>query len=91
MIYRVPVVIKGFAIVKFPDGKAVGDYVGGLPRDAEEEVLVQPPPFLCGAPMEACTLELTGEAELVQDLDRSGAYPWPLRSVLALRDWRAVR
>jgi hypothetical protein len=33
--YRVPVVIRGFAIVNYPDGKGAGDYVGGLPRDAE--------------------------------------------------------
>ena len=62
--YRVPVVIRGYALVQDPDGKAVGDYMGGLPRDAEQEVLVQPAPFVCGARMEACTIELTGAAEV---------------------------
>ncbi len=39
---------KGYAIVKYPQGKAAGDYTGGLPRDAENEVLLNTP-FICGA------------------------------------------
>ena len=58
--YKVPVVITGFAVVKFPEGKAVGDYIGGLPRDAEFEVCNESP-FLCGARMENCKINLAGE------------------------------
>jgi hypothetical protein len=63
--YRVPVVIKGFAIVKYPRGKAAGDYIGGLPRDAELEVCMNTP-FLCGTRMQDCTVELAGEARLAE-------------------------
>ena len=58
--YKVPVVITGFAVVKFPEGKAVGDYIGGLPRDAEFEVCNESP-FFCGARMENCKINLAGE------------------------------
>ena len=63
LTYRVPVLIKGFAIVKYPQGKGAGDYTGGLPRDAENEVLVNTP-FICGARMQDCTVQLAGEAHL---------------------------
>ena len=59
--YKVPVVITGFAVVKFPEGKAVGDYIGGLPRDAEFEVCNEAP-FLCGSRMEDYKVDLAGEA-----------------------------
>lgn len=59
--YRVPVLIKGFAVVSFPDGKGVGDYIGGLPRDAEAEVSATAP-FLCGARMVDYTVEVAGPA-----------------------------
>jgi len=58
--YRVPVLIKGYAILKFPDGKGAGDYTGGLPADAEREVCMNTP-FICGARMQECTVELNGE------------------------------
>ncbi len=64
VIYKVPVTITGEAIVKFPEGKAVGDYMGGLPRDAEFEVRNQTP-FMCGARMENVKIDLTGTARLV--------------------------
>lgn len=63
VVYRVPIVIRGYVTVKYPDGKAVGDYVGGLPRDAEQEVLMQPPPVVCGVPLESCSVELAGPAQ----------------------------
>lgn len=63
--YRVPVLIKGFAIVKYPDGKAAGDYMGGLPRDAEAEACANAP-FLCGTRMTEFTVELSGSAERVE-------------------------
>jgi|APFre7841882724_1041349.scaffolds.fasta_scaffold111831_2 hypothetical protein len=63
--YRVPVLIKGFAVVKYPDGKAAGDYVGGLPRDAEAEVSANVP-YLCGARMVDFTIELDGQAQAVE-------------------------
>jgi hypothetical protein len=64
--YRVPVVIKGYAIVQFPQGKGSGDYVGGLPRDAEFEVL-NTAPFLCGHRMEEFAIELSGQAAIVEE------------------------
>ena len=42
----------------------VGDYMGGLPRDAEFEVRNQTP-FMCGARMENFKIDLTGAARLV--------------------------
>jgi hypothetical protein len=61
--YRVPVLIKGYAILKYPQGKGAGDYTGGLPRDAENEVVLNTP-FMCGTWMQECTVELAGEAQL---------------------------
>ena len=63
LTYRIPVVIKGYAIVKYPQGKAAGDYAGGLPRDAENEVVLNTP-FICGAWMQECTVELAGQASI---------------------------
>ncbi|MCU0840061.1 MAG: hypothetical protein MUE49_15280 [Rhodospirillales bacterium] len=63
--YRVPVLIKGFAVVRYPDGKGAGDYVGGLPRDAEAEVCGTPP-YLGAARMVDYTVELIGEARRVE-------------------------
>jgi hypothetical protein len=63
LTYRVPVVIKGFAVLRYPNGKGAGDYTGGLPSDAEHEVCLNTP-FICGARMEECTVELAGEARL---------------------------
>lgn len=63
--YRVPVLIKGYAIVKYPEGKAVGDYMGGLPRDAEAEVCANTP-YICGTQMLDFTVALAGQAELVK-------------------------
>ena len=63
--YRVPVVIRGFAIIKYPDGKGAGDYVGGLPRDAEAEVRATAP-YLGGARMTDYTVELNGPAQHVK-------------------------
>lgn len=63
--YRVPVVMRGYAIVRYPDGKAVGDYLGGLPRDAEQEVLAHPAPTLCGSRMHSFSMALDGPAERV--------------------------
>jgi len=65
LTYRVPVLIKGYAIVKYPEGKAAGDYMGGLPRDAEAEACANPP-FLCGARMTDFTVQLNGPAERVE-------------------------
>ena len=56
--------ITGYAIVKFPEGKAVGDYIGGLPRDAEFEAC-KDAPHLCGARMENCKIRLAGETPRV--------------------------
>lgn len=63
--YRVPVVIKGFAMMKYPDGKGAGDYTGGLPRDAEAEVRVTQP-YLGGARLMDYTVELDGPAQYVK-------------------------
>jgi hypothetical protein len=63
--YRVPVVIKGFAVVRYPDGKGAGDYVGGLPRDAEAEVCATAP-YLGGARMVDYRVELDGPAQRVE-------------------------
>jgi hypothetical protein len=63
--YRVPVVIKGFAVIKYPDGKGAGDYVSGLPRDAEAEVRATVP-YLGGARMMDYTVELNGPAQQVK-------------------------
>ncbi|MEO8739099.1 MAG: hypothetical protein ABI537_05280 [Casimicrobiaceae bacterium] len=63
--YRVPIVIKGYAILQYPQGKGAGDYTGGLPRDAESEVLVNTP-FICGAWMEECTVALSGQAKIAE-------------------------
>jgi hypothetical protein len=63
--YRVPVLIKGHALVRYPEGKAAGDYIGGLPRDAESEVRLNTP-FLCGARMVDVTVELTGPAQRIE-------------------------
>ncbi len=63
--YRVPVLIKGFAVVKYPDGKGVGDYVGGLPRDAEAEVSANIP-YLGGARMVDFTVALNGQAQPIE-------------------------
>lgn len=63
--YRVPVVIKGFAVIKYPDGKGAGDYVGGLPRDAEAEVRVTTP-YRGGARMIDYSVELNGPAQHVE-------------------------
>jgi hypothetical protein len=63
--YRVPVLIKGYAIVRFPVGKASGDYLGALPRDAEFEAL-NTAPFLCGNVMEDFAIELAGQAAVVE-------------------------
>jgi hypothetical protein len=63
--YRVPVLIKGHVVVKYPDGKCVGDYIGGLPRDAEAEVGATAP-FMCGARMVDYTVEVAGPALLVE-------------------------
>lgn len=81
-VYRVPVVIRGYAVLKYPDGKATGDYVGGLPRDAEQEVLLQPPPVVCGAPLEDCRFALDGLAEIADPTPSRSAGWSPL---LALR------
>jgi hypothetical protein len=62
--YKVPIVITGFAVVRYPDGKGVGDYIGGLPRDAEAEVLVTAP-YLGPEPMIDCTVELSGMAQQI--------------------------
>ena len=62
--YRVPVVIKGFAMVTYADGKGAGDYVGGLPRDAEAEVRATPP-YLGGTRLVDYTVELNGPAQHV--------------------------
>lgn len=63
--YRVPVLIRGHALVTYPEGKAVGDYLGGLPRDAEAEVRLTTP-FICGARMVDFTVELTGPARRIE-------------------------
>jgi hypothetical protein len=60
--FRVPVVIRGYAIVRYGQGRGIGDYVGGLPRDAEFEAL-NSAPYLCGARMLEAMVELAGEAE----------------------------
>jgi hypothetical protein len=65
LTYRIPIVIRGFAIVKYAQGKASGDYMSGLPRDAEKEVCMNTP-FLCGTRMQSCSIELTGDAEAVE-------------------------
>lgn len=62
--YRVPVVIKGFAMIKYPGGKGAGDYAGGLPRDAEAEARTTVP-FLGGARLIDYTIELDGPAQYV--------------------------
>ena len=63
LTYRVPIVIKGYAILKSPEGIGAGDYTGGLPRDAESEVLINTP-FICGMRMQECTIALAGQARI---------------------------
>lgn len=63
-MYRVPVVIKGYAVVRYPDGKGAGDYMGGLPRDAEAEVRATIP-FLGSARMVDYTVDVSGDAQRV--------------------------
>lgn len=70
--YRVPVLIKGYAVVRFGEGRGVGDYLGGMPRDAEFEVR-NGVPYLCGARMEDASVELTGPAELIARTDEGSA------------------
>ena len=65
LIYRVPVVIKGYAVLKYLQGKGAGDYTGGLPSDAEHEVCLNTP-FICGARMEECTVESAGDAQRLE-------------------------
>jgi hypothetical protein len=60
---RVPVPIKGFAVLKRPQGKGAGDCTGGLPSGAEQEVCLNTP-LINGARMEGCTVELAGDAHL---------------------------
>lgn len=69
--YRVPLVIKGFAIVKYAEGKATGDYLSRLPRDAEREACNNTP-HMCGARMEGCIVELAGAAEVVAESAPAG-------------------
>jgi hypothetical protein len=61
LTYRVPIVIKGFAVLKYPQGKGAGDYTGGLRSDGEYEVCLDTS-FICGARMERCPVELAGGA-----------------------------
>jgi hypothetical protein len=62
--YRVPVLIRGYAVVRYGQGRGTGDYVGGLPRDAEAEAAGSAP-YLCGARMLEARVELTGPAEVL--------------------------
>ena len=62
-IYRVPVVIRGDAIVKYPDEKAVGEDTGGRPRDAEGEVCANTPYLV---PRLNVTVELAGQTALIK-------------------------
>ena len=48
-------------LVKYPHGKATGDYTGGRPRHAENEELPDTS-VKCGARMQECTVELAGPA-----------------------------
>jgi len=63
--YHVPVLIKGYAIVKYPQARGAGDYTGGLPRDAENEAFGKTP-FICSARMEECTVALAGQARIAE-------------------------
>lgn len=83
--YRVPVLIRGIVTVKYPDGKAVGDYIGGLPRDAEQEVLAHPAPFVCGAPLEQFSIELADPAERAVPNDPGQDPTVPKRLLSALK------
>jgi hypothetical protein len=60
--FRVPLVIRGYAVVRYGQGRGTGDYVGGLPCDAEFEAL-NGAPYLCGARMLEASVELAGPAE----------------------------
>lgn len=64
--YRVPILIRGYALVSYGQGRAAGDYMGGLPRDAEFEAC-NSVPFHCGSRMRDAQVELAGPAELVVD------------------------
>jgi hypothetical protein len=64
-LYRVPVVIKGYAVVRYPDGRGAGDYTGGLPRDAETEVRATVP-FLGSSRMVDYTVDVSGEAQRIE-------------------------
>jgi hypothetical protein len=44
--YRVPVLIEGAARVEYPQGKAAGDYTGGLLWEAEAGVCANTPILL---------------------------------------------
>lgn len=63
--YRVPVVIRGFAVIRYPDGRGAGDYTGGLPRDAEQEIRCTTP-FLGGSRMVDFSVEVSGQAERIE-------------------------
>ncbi len=60
--YRVPVLIKGLAVVKYGEGKSAGDCFGGLRRDAEAKVGANTP-YLCAAQMADFGFKLNGQAQ----------------------------
>jgi hypothetical protein len=62
--YRVPAVIKGFAVVKYPDGKGAGDNVGGPPRDAEARARTNLP-WVRGLGVADFTVEPNGQPQQV--------------------------
>lgn len=62
LIYRVPVVIKGHAVLKCPGGARVGHDTGGLPSDAGHEFALHTP-LIDGACMEARAVALPGDAK----------------------------
>lgn len=66
-MYRVPAVIKDCAIVRLADGSGAGDYVGGLPRDAEAEVR-SAPLYLCTARMAEYPAGSSGQALQVDEV-----------------------
>ncbi len=63
-MYRVPMVAEGFGVVRYLDGKSVGDCIGGLACDAEVEVSANPP-YLCGARRVDFTVELAAKARQI--------------------------
>jgi hypothetical protein len=60
-IHDVPDVIKGHAVPTYPPRRGAGERTGAVPTGADQQACLETP-FICGARMEGCTVELAGDA-----------------------------